>query len=88
MAIRGGGHATTGASGTDGGLLIDLRKMRNVTVDVKNKIVTVEGGARVRDIEPETFKHGQCTILAAPSMIVDGTDSGLAAVVGVVSLTV
>ena len=33
LAVKGGGHSTAGASSTDGGVLIDLAKMRAVTVD-------------------------------------------------------
>ncbi|KAG8904961.1 hypothetical protein FRB99_000963 [Tulasnella sp. 403] len=61
IAVRGGGHGTSGASSTTG-LVIDLRKLNQVRVDVDDKLVYVQGGAKVQDVENATIKHG----LAAP----------------------
>ncbi|PVH83817.1 FAD-binding domain-containing protein, partial [Cadophora sp. DSE1049] len=62
LAIVGGGHGTSGASSTDGGLCIDLSKMRDVTVDEKTKIVTVEGGALWADVDQEAAKFGLAAV--------------------------
>jgi FAD/FMN-containing dehydrogenase len=47
LAVAGGKHATGGSSSTDGGLCIDLSKMRGVTVDAEKKTARAQGGALV-----------------------------------------
>ncbi|OWP02416.1 FAD linked oxidase domain-containing protein [Marssonina coronariae] len=42
LAAVCGGHATRGASSTDGGLIIDLSKMRRVTVNEKSRTITAQ----------------------------------------------
>ncbi|KAM6529352.1 hypothetical protein FALCPG4_007489 [Fusarium falciforme] len=62
LAIRGGGHSTSGSSSTDGGLLIDLRAIRHVKVNAANKSVKVGGGANWGDVDTETVKYGFATV--------------------------
>lgn len=57
LAVVGGGHGTSGASSTDGGVCIDLSKMRKVTVDVEAKRVTAQGGALWKDVDDEAEKY-------------------------------
>lgn len=58
LAIRGGGHATSGSSSTDGGLCIDLSKMRSVSVDSAARTVTAQGGA----LWSEAEKYGLAVV--------------------------
>lgn len=44
LAVKGGGHSSSGASCTDGGVLIDLSVMRAVRVDPAEQLIYVEGG--------------------------------------------
>ncbi|KAH6721914.1 hypothetical protein BKA61DRAFT_538650 [Leptodontidium sp. MPI-SDFR-AT-0119] len=62
LAVVGGGHGTSGASSTDGGLCIDLSKMRGVTVNEKTKTLTVEGGALWADVDKEAAKFGLAAV--------------------------
>ncbi|PBP20327.1 putative FAD linked oxidase domain protein [Diplocarpon rosae] len=58
LAVVGGGHGTSGASSTDGGLVIDLSEMRAVTVNEKSKTITAQGGALWADVDNEAATYG------------------------------
>lgn len=62
VAVKGGGHSTAGASSTHGGLLIDLGRMRNVTVDTGTKQLRIQGGALWADVDDAAWKHGLATV--------------------------
>ena len=57
LAVVGGGHSTGGSSSTDGGLCIDLSKMRKVSVNNNEKTVTAAGGALWEDVDLEAAKY-------------------------------
>ena len=52
-----GGHGTSGDSSTDGGLLINLRKLNTVTVDPANRTVTCAGGCIWAEIDAAAAAH-------------------------------
>jgi FAD/FMN-containing dehydrogenase len=59
ISPSGGGHSFSGASSTDGGIVIDLaRHMKKVTVNPEEKTATVQAGARWIDVDEETAKFG------------------------------
>lgn len=68
-AIRGGGHNVAGRALCDGGIVIDLSRMRSVHVNPANRTVRVQGGATLGDLDRETHAFG----LAAPSGVVPKT---------------
>lgn len=61
IAVRGGGHGVAGTCTTEGGLVIDLRHMRGVTVDPAARTATVAGGATMADLDAATQPHGLAT---------------------------
>ena len=57
-AVRAGGHSISGKSTCDGGIIIDLSRMRKTSVDLQRKIVTVEPGCTLYDMDSKTLPHG------------------------------
>jgi FAD/FMN-containing dehydrogenase len=68
-AIRGGGHNVGGRALCDGGLVVDLSRMRSVYVDAAQSTVRVQGGATLGDLDRETHLFG----FAVPCGIVPKT---------------
>ena len=57
IAIRSGGHSVTGASLSDGGMVIDMRRMNAVSVDADARTATVQGGATWAAFDSATQPH-------------------------------
>jgi FAD/FMN-containing dehydrogenase len=72
VAVRGGGHSVAGLSSCDGGVVIDLTRMRAVTVDPTARRASVQGGAVWGDVDRETQAFG----LVVPGGVVSETGVG------------
>lgn len=57
-SVRCGGHQVAGKGLSDGGLTIDLSGMRKVSFDAERRVVHVDGGCLLGDVDAETSKHG------------------------------
>jgi FAD/FMN-containing dehydrogenase len=68
VAVRGGGHNAAGNAVCDGGLVIDLTRMRGVRVDPAARTARAEGGALLRDLDHETQAFGLATTGGTVSM--------------------
>jgi FAD/FMN-containing dehydrogenase len=62
VAVLGGGHSTSGSSSTEGGLVIDLTKMRHVTVDPSTKTIRAQGGTIWEDVDLAAAQYGLAAV--------------------------
>jgi FAD/FMN-containing dehydrogenase len=67
MSVRGGGHNIAGNAVCDGGLMLDLSRMRSVRVDPEARTARVEPGARLADLDKEAQAFGLATPLGINS---------------------
>src|SRR5580692_4536122 len=73
-AVRCGGHSLAGFSTCDGGMVIDLSRMRHVAVDAEARRAGIAGGCLLGSIDAATQRAG----LVFPSGVVSHTGaSGL-----------
>ncbi|GGP50508.1 FAD-binding oxidoreductase [Streptomyces melanogenes] len=61
IAVRGGGHSVSGQALNDNGLVVDLRRMHEVTVHPAAHAVRVQGGAIMSQLDRATQPHGLAT---------------------------
>ena len=59
ISVRGGGHHAAGGAVNDGGLVIDLSELRNVTYDPASQTARAQGGALLKDLDGATLPHGR-----------------------------
>jgi FAD binding domain/Berberine and berberine like len=64
IAVRSGGHNRAGLSSCDNGVVIDLSRMNQVTVDVAGRVARAAGGARVINLDAATQAVGLATTAA------------------------
>ncbi len=61
VAVKCGGHSFSGKSTCDGGMQIDLSRLRGVRVDPRSRTAYVEGGSHLGDMDHETMAQGLVT---------------------------
>jgi hypothetical protein len=72
VTVRGGGHGSSGAALGAGALVVDLSRMRHVTIDPGARTAHVGGGALLGDLDAAAAAHG----LAVPTGAVSHTGIG------------
>ncbi len=63
LSIKGGGHNIAGTAIAEGGLTLDMSRMRDVVVDPDAKRARVGAGCLLRDVDRATQEHGLATVL-------------------------
>jgi FAD/FMN-containing dehydrogenase len=58
ISVYGGGHGVTGAAVCDAGICVDLRGMKDITVDADARTVRAEGGLTWGEFDAATQAHG------------------------------
>jgi FAD/FMN-containing dehydrogenase len=61
VAVRAGGHSVAGLCLNDGGLVIDVRPMKQITVDARSRQVRVGAGVTWGEFDRATQEHGLAT---------------------------
>jgi FAD/FMN-containing dehydrogenase len=72
LAVRGGGHSVAGYSAVDGGMMINLSRIKQVDVDTSDWTARCGGGALLDDLDSATWAHRR----AVPSGHVSHTGVG------------
>ncbi|HST16852.1 MAG TPA: FAD-binding oxidoreductase [Gaiellaceae bacterium] len=57
LAVRGGGHSSPGFSTSEGGLVLDLSRMKGIWVDPVARTARAQAGALWGDLDRETQAH-------------------------------
>ena len=58
VAVRGGGHNVAGRATTEGGVMIDLSRMKGIHVDPAGRTARAQGGVTWGEFNRETQLHG------------------------------
>jgi len=61
VAVRGGGHSVAGHALSDGGIVVDLTRMRSVAVEPDMREARAGGGATWNDFDSATVAHRLAT---------------------------
>jgi hypothetical protein len=72
VAVRGGGHNGAGLGTCDDGVVVDLSRLKDISVDPRTRTVRVGGGCTWGEVDRATGEHG----LATPSGIIGTTGVG------------
>ena len=61
LAVRGGGHSPAGHSATDGGIVLDLRGLRELDIDARGRTAWAGAGLTAGEYTAAAGEHGLAT---------------------------
>jgi hypothetical protein len=77
VAVRSGGHSAAGFGGCNGGVVIDVGRMKRVEVDVHKCVARAETGCLIDDVDQGTQRFGLATVLGGcPTVGIGGLTLG------------
>lgn len=65
LSVKGGGHNVAGNALADGGMTLDMGRMRTVHIDVERRLAAVGPGCRLGDVDRATQDHRLATVLGS-----------------------
>ncbi|CAB5096661.1 unnamed protein product [Rhizophagus irregularis] len=71
FAVCCGGHSTSGSSSSEGGIVLNMRKLNKVRVDTEKKLIYAQGGALFGEVDSEAWKYGLATVGSKHGLTVD-----------------
>ena len=63
LSVKGGGHNISGLAVCNGGLMIDMSKMRGIWVNTKKRTAQAQAGCILGDVDHETQVHDLAAVL-------------------------
>ena len=72
VSVRAGGHNVAGSSVCDGGLVIDVSRMKHIEIDPARRIARAEAGLNLGEFDTATQAHGLATTMGV------NADTGIA----------
>ncbi|HEX2225684.1 MAG TPA: FAD-binding oxidoreductase [Candidatus Binatia bacterium] len=63
FSVKGGGHNIAGLAVCEGGLVLDMSRMRGVWVDASKRTALAQAGCLLGDVDRETQVHGLAAVL-------------------------
>jgi FAD/FMN-containing dehydrogenase len=63
LSVKGGGHNIAGTSIAGDGLMLDMSRMRDVTVEPRARLVHAGAGCLLKHVDGATQPHGLATVL-------------------------
>ena len=72
VSVRAGGHNVAGSSVCDGGLVIDVSRMKQIEVDPARRIARAQAGLNLGEFDTATQAHGLATTMGV------NADTGIA----------
>jgi FAD/FMN-containing dehydrogenase len=68
LSIKGGGHSVSGNSVCDGGIMLDMSRLKGIQIDPQRRIATAEPGLTLGDYDKATTAQGFVTPMGIVSL--------------------